>query len=788
MSHARVLPLLLALAPSALAQVFTPPSALVPHGHDTGFAAAPGNGNQRVVVHQFTVTQAGADWLRLYFGDVVLAGDLLAGNGAQLRLTSHRDAAEQLLDARSLEQWGRSSAYFNGDAVEVEVLAFPGTGTSRVQLRALELGLAMPHFSQCGPVDDRILSSDPRSARLLPVGCTGWLIADCAGCFLTAGHCGNTQTVQFNVPLSTSTGALVHPPPSDQYAVDQASIHTNGGQGVGNDWKYFGTFPNSTTGLTAREAQGVGFTLANPPAAGGGNQIRITGYGTDNTPSSHNQVQQTHVGPLVTSNTTTVQYQTDTTGGNSGSPVIWEQTGFAVGIHTHGGCQTSGSGQNSGTAYTRPELLSALANPLGVCSGGISDASAPALLAPATATTVSMSVAGAIVAGTATLHWRADAGQLFQSVPMAAAGAGLYSASLPAFVCGDAPEFYYSVQSTACGQLTSPAGGPAAPFRASVGVAEIAFADNFQQDLGWTTAATATSGAWQRGVPVNDPSWAYDPATDGDGSGACFLTENAPGNTDVDNGSVTLTSPRLDRSGAGDLAYWYYLELTNSNGVDALTVEASTDDGATWRQVRRHTASSGGWQRVVVAGSELAALSVPPSATTRVRFIANDDSPQSIVEAGVDGVEIGAITCDPTVVGSNYCSANLNSTGSAATIRANGSALASLNDLTLTAELLPLQSVGYFVVSPAQGFVPNAGGSSGNLCLGLPVGRYAGNILSSGAQGSFQLQLDLTAIPQPAGNVAGQAGQTWNFQAWYRDAFLGVPTSNFTNGVTLTLQ
>jgi hypothetical protein len=45
------------------------------------------------------------------------------------------------------------------------------------------------------------------------------------------------------------------------------------------------------------------------------------------------------------------------------------------------------------------------------------------------------------------------------------------------------------------------------------------FADSFQSDLGWSTSvAGATSGQWQRGVPVNDPGWQYDPLADGDGS------------------------------------------------------------------------------------------------------------------------------------------------------------------------------------------------------------------------------------------------------------------------------
>ena len=40
-------------------------------------------------------------------------------------------------------------------------------------------------------------------------------------------------------------------------------------------------------------------------------------------------------------------------GGNSGSPVIHEETGHAVGVHTHGGCS---SGGNHGTRVDRSDF------------------------------------------------------------------------------------------------------------------------------------------------------------------------------------------------------------------------------------------------------------------------------------------------------------------------------------------------------------------------------------------------------------------------------------------------
>ena len=118
-----------------------------------------------------------------------------------------------------------------------------------------------------------------------------------------------------------------------------------------------------------------------------------------------------------------------------------------------------------------------------------------------------------------------------------------------------------------------------------------------------------------------------------------------------------------------------------------------------------------------------------------------------------------------------------------------GSALVADNNLTLTASSLPPNQFGIFAVAPFQGFIPGAGGTSnGNLCLSGSIGRYVGpgEILSSGALGEFELAIDLQAIPQGGGTAGTSAGQTWNFQAWFRDQVgLG---SNFTDGISITFQ
>jgi len=780
--------LALSLACPALAQVEAPPFFTVEVAQDSGWHANT-TSTPRVVL-AFTVEHDLAQWTRLYFREVTLAGDVFAGDASVLRLTSHADGDVQLLDARSLGQWGHSSAYFNGGAVEVEVLAHPGTGANRVVVGTADFGLPAPDEpSICGSSDDRVLSSDPRAARLLPVGCTGWLISDCQHCFLTAGHCATSPSsfnvIQFNVPLSSGGGSLNHPPASDQYSLDTSSLQSNGGAGVGNDYAYYGAHPNSNTGLTAFQAQGSAFDLAPPPPVSG-NSIRITGYGTDS--GSSNQVQQTHVGPFAGNSGTAVSYVTDTTGGNSGSPVIWEQTGQAVGIHTHGGCTSTG-GANNGTSYTNSGLQAFLAAPTGVCQAGIDPGSLPAYVPEGQATLLTITVIGTPVAGSVMLQYRL-AGGAFTPVPMNSVGGNDYAALLPAAACSDTPELYFSYDDTSCGSVTSPLGAPADVYSIGVGDPVVSWEDDFESDLGWVaTSSGATSGFWQRGVPVNDGGWQYDPPSDGDGSGSAYLTQNVAGNTDVDAGSVTLTSPSFDATNAG-LEYLYYLYLTDASGTDRLLVEANNNGGSgAWVTIAVHdTNGSTSWRTHTISAGALAAAGVPGTANMRVRFTANDGDPQSIAEAGVDGFRALGIDCGGGAV-SEFCYCPLgapcgnnslgggcsNSTGGGAFLTATGTASVAADDLTLTASGLPSNQNGILFMGDTA-VVLTFG--DGYRCAGGSLYRFS--VQNSGAFGSFGQSgiAGYSAVNfPPSGHIT--AGQTWNFQAWYRDP--GGPCGNNFN-------
>ena len=356
------------------------------------------------------VSIPGAAWLQLQFSHVQL------GQGGTLTITSAVGDRQSFSQA-TLEAWGGLTAIFNGSELRVILTPGPGAtepvvarvgniiiglppdveGAAEEALRPLTqlLGTDFRRFipedarrprprtegatpgqpeAICGATDDRVASNNPPSGRIMPVGCTGWLIG--GRTLLTAGHCtgASMQTVEFNVPASQANGTTVSPPVRDQYRVTAGSIVTQN-TGIGNDWAIFTVLPNTETGLLPAAAQGATFQLSNTqnPA-----NVRITGFGVDGPPpgpgcmtcdfgaqgprDTTNQTQQTHVGTLRTNtggaNTGTLRYDVDTQGGNSGSPVIVEGSNVAIGIHTNGGCATTG-GTNAGTSFRNQALWTA---------------------------------------------------------------------------------------------------------------------------------------------------------------------------------------------------------------------------------------------------------------------------------------------------------------------------------------------------------------------------------------------------------------------------------------------
>ena len=146
--------------------------------------------------------------------------------------------------------------------------------------------------------------------------------------------------------------------------------------------------------------------------------------------------------------------------------------------------------------------------------------------------------------------------------------------------------------------------------------------------------------------------------------------------------------------------------------------------------------------------------------------------------------------CNPVIPVTPYCFSNPNSTGVNTTIQFEGSLSVAANDVRMSATL-PTQTFGFFITSPNQGFIPNSGGSSGNICLGANVGRFLSLVTSSGLDGTIIIDTNLgdwnlASIPDATGSYAAAVGMSSNFQLWHRDvAPGGIATSNFSNGYEL---
>ncbi len=197
---------------------------------DSGPVAAPANGSGLQVVYSNTFASNSA-WTRLTFGIVNLSGPLGTERASRVRITSLADGAQQWLDAESIAQWGNTSAYFNGPAVRLELLAWPGVVPSRISvIQIMGDEPDMVTVADLCPVgDDRTQSTDPRSVRVLgPNGLigSGFMFNDTNRFFLTAGHVqpSSGSSVNYNVPPSTASGIIQFPPPQDQYAIDALSV------------------------------------------------------------------------------------------------------------------------------------------------------------------------------------------------------------------------------------------------------------------------------------------------------------------------------------------------------------------------------------------------------------------------------------------------------------------------------------------------------------------------------------------------------------------------------------
>ena len=180
----------------------------------------------------------------------------------------------------------------------------------------------------------------------------------------------------------------------------------------------------------------------------------------------------------------------------------------------------------------------------------------------------------------------------------------------------------------------------------SIGL-DIGYKDDFVLDLGWEASASSTNGTgfWERGIPNatffnNGEGSNPGEDIDGDIGEMCFVTGNAGGGIgedDVDDITVTLTSPVMDLSGYENpiLSYraWFVNDGGNGNPNDEFVISIS--NGTETVELETISLSIDTW-RPATDFVLLDYIDLTDNMTV-IFQTADQNSTGHIVEAGVDG-------------------------------------------------------------------------------------------------------------------------------------------------------
>jgi murein tripeptide amidase MpaA len=253
--------------------------------------------------------------------------------------------------------------------------------------------------------------------------------------------------------------------------------------------------------------------------------------------------------------------------------------------------------------------------------------------------------------GTATLHYRTGPGA-FTELPMAGLGALVFEASIPGQDCEDVIELFVTADAASGETVRAPQTGE---LLVNVRDAIATTFDDCETNTGWVVGApgdTATTGIWNRMDPEGTQAQPEDDHTPAPGTD-CWVTDGVAGqglgSRDVDGGATTLTSPAFDATEPWDIigeAYvtyhrWYSNDQGSSPNQDSMPISISNDGGQTWVLLEDVDENAGAWVRSQFRIADF----VAPGPDIRLRFVARDEGQGSIVEAGVDDVDITFIGC-----------------------------------------------------------------------------------------------------------------------------------------------
>lgn len=278
----------------------------------------------------------------------------------------------------------------------------------------------------------------------------------------------------------------------------------------------------------------------------------------------------------------------------------------------------------------------------------------PGLLEPGVATTLEVQLnplEGVVVDQSSVRVFAAIGDDPLVEVPLVSKGDNLFTAQLPEVDCPQLLSFKIEAASQSGDAYADPSVGVYTAVAADG--TEITFQDAIEDATDeWSVIndPSLSTGAWEAVDPLGtifgtEFAQPDTDATNGAQNVKAFVTQNGPeggsvGEADVDGGPTWLTTPVLDFDGTdGTVSYarWFF----DSESGDVLRTFVSNDDGANWTFVQETASTSSAWE---IANFQVGEY-VVPTGQVRVRFEVEDANSPSVVEAGIDNLEVSAFIC-----------------------------------------------------------------------------------------------------------------------------------------------
>ncbi len=226
-----------------------------------------------------------------------------------------------------------------------------------------------------------------------------------------------------------------------------------------------------------------------------------------------------------------------------------------------------------------------------------------------------------------------------------------WQGTLPAVACTQRVQFRIEAASTTGIVFSDPPTGTNDAI-ASLGM-DLLVQDDIEGDVsGWSVEndPSLETGSWEAVDPLgtiygSELAQPDNDATNGSDNVKCWITQNGSeggsvGEADVDGGPTNLLTPTYDFDGTdGTISYarWFF----DSVGTDSLQTFVSNDNGSTWTFVHDSYSTAHAWEITQFDVGEY----VVPTDSIRVGFSVADAGDPSIVEAGIDNVEVSVVIC-----------------------------------------------------------------------------------------------------------------------------------------------